>query len=98
MHALLNGTKISFDNGKGDIAFVSHAHSDHLNGVRKKEQIIASAATIALADLYAENVLPKGVKLYDAGHILGARQISVEDDGFTTVYTGDICMRPSLTT
>ena len=98
MHTLLNGLKISFDNGKGDIAFVSHAHSDHLNGVRKKEKIIASDETISLADLYAENITLPGVKLYDAGHILGARQISVEDDGLITVYTGDICMRPSLTT
>lgn len=98
MHALLNSLKIAFDNGDGDISFVSHAHSDHLNGVRKKEKIIASDETFALADLSAENVLPIGVKLFDAGHILGARQIKIDSDGSSIVYTGDLCMRPSLTT
>ena len=88
---------IGLDNGKGDVGFVSHAHADHLNGARKKERIIASAETAALAGLKGQRVLPSNVQVYPAGHMLGAQQIAVEHDGERTVYTGDICLHPTLT-
>ena len=89
---------IALDHGNGDISFVSHAHSDHLNGVRRKEKLIASEETIALAELKGLRCDLNNVKLINAGHILGARQIVVESDGLKSVYTGDICLRDSLTT
>ena len=98
MHIPCDGINIALDHGDGDISFISHAHSDHLNGVRRKEKVIASDETIELAGLKASNHSMPKVKLTNAGHILGARQIVVEQDGYKSVYTGDICMRPSLTT
>ncbi len=91
-----DGLTIALDHGNGDVSFVSHAHSDHLNGVRRKEKIIASEETIALAELKGAQHKLQNVKLINAGHILGARQIIVENDGNKSVYTGDICLRDNL--
>ncbi len=87
---------IALDHGSGDISFVSHAHSDHLNGVKAKERLIASEETIALGNLPGKNETPKGVKMLDAGHILGSRQLCVEADGKKIIYTGDMRTRPSM--
>ncbi len=92
-----NDLTIGLDNGKGDYSFVSHAHSDHLNGARKKRELISSEETIALAGLNAKPVLPFGIELHHAGHMLGAKQISIEHDGKKSVYTGDLCLHPTLT-
>lgn len=35
-------------------------------------------------------------KLLDAGHMLGSRQLLLEEDGRATVYTGDISMRKNI--
>lgn len=92
---------ISLDQGKEDcIAFYSHAHSDHLNKIKKAKKIIASEETITLGDLgFNQEIVDlarlPNVKLHNAGHILGARQIEVEHDGYKSVYTGDICLRDS---
>ncbi len=91
-------TTIALDHGAGDLCFVSHAHSDHVNGVRRKEQVIASEETIALAGLRATPHNPLNTKLVSAGHMLGARQIRVESDGKVSVYTGDLCLRDNLIT
>ncbi len=98
MHFTCGQLSIALDNGNGDISFVSHAHSDHLNGVMRKEQIIASEETIALAKLKGINSKLDNVRLANAGHILGARQLVVSEDGKKSVYTGDLCIRDSLTT
>lgn len=75
------------------VAFVSHAHKDHLpssnHGV-----ILASEQTIRLAkkrgcDMGECTESIQGARLYDTGHILGSRGILVGD----TFYTGDICTR-----
>lgn len=98
MHFICDQTAIALDHGNGDVSFVSHAHSDHLNGVRRKERIIASEETIELAGLGGmQYPLPKA-RLLNAGHMLGARQIAVEEDGQKSVYTGDICLRDNLIT
>ena len=98
MHLPCGNVTIALDNGNGDISFVSHAHSDHLIGVRRKEKIIASEETIALANLKGKRTSIPNTKLLNAGHILGARQIAVEEDGRKTVYTGDICLHDNLIT
>lgn len=76
-----------------EINFVSHAHSDHLpskNGGR----ILASIETSKIANLrgiqfenHTEHI--ENFDLFDAGHILGAKALLVDD----VFYTGDICTR-----
>ncbi len=87
---------IALDHSDGDISFISHAHSDHLNGARKKGRIIASEETIALGNLQDQNAKLQNAKLLEAGHILGSRQLLVESDGKKIIYTGDIRTRPSI--
>lgn len=96
MHISSPEALISLDHSDGDVSFVSHAHSDHLNGARAKERILASEETIALGGLSGKNEKLRGVKLLEAGHILGSRQLLVEADGKRIIYTGDIRTRPSI--
>lgn len=91
-----NGTSIGLDDGKGDISFVSHAHADHTNGVKSKEELISTEETIALGELKGKIKSLKNVKLLEAGHMLGSRQLLVENDGKSTVYTGDIRLTDSI--
>ena len=79
--------EIGLDNGKGDYSFLSHAHGDHLRGTKKAKNILSSDETAEMAGV-RNTGLPEGVGLHDAGHILGARQIAIEN-GKKTVYTGD---------
>jgi Cft2 family RNA processing exonuclease len=93
--------------GPKPIAFVSHAHSDHLANHR---EVIASAGTTRLMQARmparrSENVLPFGVPcelrgmqvtLLPAGHILGSAQIHLQSDHGSLLYTGDFKLRPSL--
>lgn len=87
---------IALDHSDGDISFVSHAHGDHISGVKKKERILASEETIALGSLSGKNTPIKGAKLLEAGHILGSKQLFLESDGKSIVYTGDLRIRPSI--
>jgi len=94
---------IGLDHAGGEIAFSSHAHSDHSSFLRKAAKVVASEQTIELwqaregKSFEGSLVMPKGAKLYNAGHILGARQLRVEADGETLLYTGDLNASPSLT-
>lgn len=90
------GMQIGLDNGQGDLSFISHAHSDHLSGANKNKRLIASEETLALAELKVKSELPQNVKLLDSGHILGAKQLFVEEDGKCMVYTGDLRTKDSL--
>ena len=97
MHLPCGDEKIALDHGDSDsISFFSHAHSDHLHKAKKANRIIASDETIALAELRGEKVDIDNAKLYNAGHILGAKQLKVEHDGKSVVYTGDICLHDTL--
>ena len=54
----------------GDFSFLSHAHSDHTGGLRRKRSILASPATLDLAGIPADVASAEGARLLDAGHIL----------------------------
>ena len=91
-----NGTTIRLDprTAGDEINFVSHAHTDHLPS-SSRGCMLASEPTALLArargrDLgeYMEGT--GGLKLYDSGHMLGARGLLAGD----VFYTGDICTRP----
>lgn len=96
MHIFSSETRIALDHSDGDVSFISHAHGDHLNGTKKKKKIITSEETIALGELSGQNTKLQNTKLLDAGHILGSKQLFVENDGKGILYTGDIRTRASI--
>lgn len=99
-----NQSKIYLDPKNLDsnsIAFVSHAHSDHLiskSSLKKttiEKRIICSPETNEIAkirghDLGETFVDQPELQFINTGHILGSRGLLVEDEIF---YTGDIAMR-----
>lgn len=92
----LDGATLGLDI-KGDISYVSHAHSDH---ARRKNvsRIIASPQTIGIAGInYGEKVKLKEVRLHSAGHMFGATQIEILGDGSNFVYTGDMSIEDGFT-
>jgi Cft2 family RNA processing exonuclease len=94
-----------------ELAFVSHAHSDHSGAHR---EIIATAATVRLMHArgtrsgreqilgfdypreYDAGKLPFQITLLPAGHILGSAMAFLEVDGESLLYTGDFKLRPGL--
>ena len=96
MNIFLSDKKIALDNSNGDISFVSHAHADHLNGVKSKPQIISTEETKLLGNLKGEIISLENTKLLEAGHMLGSKQLLVEQDGKITVYTGDLRLKSSI--
>ncbi len=87
------------------LAFVSHAHSDH---IAAHEEIIVSERTARLmqARLPGErhehvvafsqqaNVCGLEIMLLPAGHIFGSAQFFLETDAGSLLYTGDFKLRP----
>jgi Cft2 family RNA processing exonuclease len=87
------------------LAFVSHAHGDHLGD---HDQVLATAATAAMMRLRGRHrpqfralefrrPYPFGdctLTLYPAGHILGSAQLLVECAGRRLLYSGDFKLRP----
>lgn len=98
MNIPVSGKSIGLDQGKCDLPFLSHAHGDHLNGMKGKEEIIATEATLELARLKASAVSHKGTEILNAGHILGSAQLWAEADGHTALYTGDFRLRDGICT
>ncbi len=96
MHLNCGGLTIALDSSRGDVTFLSHAHSDHASGLKRTKRIIAAQETLDLADLSAELVSVEGARMIDAGHIFGSRQLVVEDGGKKTVYTGDISLKENI--
>ncbi len=83
-----------------NVNFVSHAHSDHTSGIRRGRSIIASDATKSLIkERYgieaAEANLCSDIRLLNAGHILGSRQLYAESDCGSMLYSGDYLLQPS---
>jgi len=83
------GKTIGLDKGKCDVPFLSHAHGDHTGGMKRKEEIIATEATLKLARLNATSITHPGTQMLNAGHILGSTQLWAETDSGTVLYTGD---------
>lgn len=104
----ITGSEFYLDaNKKVPLSFVSHAHSDH---VRRHEQSIATPATISLMKQRHRKIkaIPLDyhqqyqiddfeIELIPSGHILGAAQILVQQDGFKLIYSGDFKPGKNLT-
>lgn len=90
------GIHVGLDSPDGDVSFLSHAHSDHTNGLKRRKSIIATRATLDLAGIPVEPSSHRCARMIDAGHMLGARQLVMESDGERVVYTGDFCMKPNI--
>ncbi len=93
----LGKTRIFLDAKREEgITAISHAHKDHVGRVNKA---IASKETAVLAGLsrYKEKMKLDDIeiKLTEAGHILGSRQVEILDGQHIT-YTGDIRVKDSL--
>ncbi|MDQ6655615.1 MAG: MBL fold metallo-hydrolase, partial [Verrucomicrobiota bacterium] len=86
------------------LAFVSHAHSDH---IAPHEEIIVSERTARLMQARMpgerrEHVVPFGeraqvlghdIMLLPAGHIFGSAQFFIETEAGSLLYTGDFKLR-----
>jgi Cft2 family RNA processing exonuclease len=94
----VKGKTISLDKGKGELAFLSHAHGDHLSGMRGKGEILSTQATLELASLSATPATHPGTELLNAGHILGSTQLWAEADGGSILYTGDFRFKDGICT
>jgi len=106
----LQGAGLWFDaRQRTTLAFVSHAHSDH---IARHEHVIATRETLALMTHRLGPLLATTtgayrrpwqlgaltLELFPAGHVLGAAQVRVtREDGHRVVYTGDLSTGPSLT-
>ena len=106
----LSGTALWLDaHRKAPLAFVSHAHSDH---IARHERVIATRATLRLM-AHRLGALPSCLpvpynrpfelgslclELLPAGHILGSAQLRViRSDGTRVTYTGDLNLEASST-
>ena len=94
----VKGKSIGLDRGRCDLPFLSHAHGDHLNGMKKKEEILSTQITIELASLNATPITHPGTELLNAGHILGSTQLWAESDGGSILYTGDFRFKDGIST
>ncbi|GMU60744.1 MAG: hypothetical protein AMXMBFR34_25070 [Myxococcaceae bacterium] len=107
---VMQGAPLWFDaKRRTSLAFVSHAHTDH---IAPHECVIATRETLALmahrlGSLKATLPLAYGeaaevhglrVELFPAGHALGAAQVRVtRSDGHRVAYTGDLSLGEALT-
>ena len=89
------------------LAFVSHAHSDH---IARHELVICTPVTAALYQLRLgrrpvrelpfnkqEEIGGTRVTLFPAGHCLGSAMLLVEQEEHSLLYTGDFRLGPSAT-
>ena len=107
---VLQGTPLWFDaRVKAPMAFVSHAHADH---IARHQHVIATRETLALmahrlGELESSTALAYGdamalgevrLECFSAGHVFGSAQVRVtRPDGHRVVYTGDVSLEPALT-
>lgn len=91
------GTRVHLDPKKGvdgGLTFVSHAHIDHLHN-QNGGLVLTSRQTSEIARLRGYSIQNyreeyENYSMIDAGHILGAKGLLIDNDVF---YTGDICIR-----
>lgn len=97
--------RVSLDSSdsSANVSFVSHAHTDHMSGIRKNRKVLASGATKDLIETRSGISIelaeePDCVELISAGHILGSRQLYAENElhGYSLVYSGDYQMSEPL--
>src|SRR5215472_6246287 len=86
-----------------DVAFVSHAHTDHTR--RHRNALMTEGTHLLLTPdrrPHASRLAALGevcqvgeavVSLHDAGHMLGSAQLVFEHDGRRLLYTGDLKLR-----
>lgn len=90
------------------LAFVSHAHSDHIARHRETLMTVATARFMRerLGGTRTEHIAAFGearefagghATLLPAGHILGSAQLHFETDAGSLLYTGDFKLAPGLT-
>ena len=94
-----------------ELAFVSHAHSDHTGAHREAALTRATSRLMQArgAKVKCEHLLefgerrefcaggvPFALTLLPAGHILGSAMAFVEAEGKSLLYTGDFKLRPGL--
>ncbi len=101
----LNDLELSLDRKEAGATadFVSHAHSDHISSIKSSKSVIASDETAALLktihnrDIVRVQKVPSCIKMLDAGHMLGSKQIVIDDEstGKRIIYTGDFQMQKS---
>lgn len=105
MALVLGDFRVALDSSdkSANVNFVSHAHTDHMAGLRKNRKALASVITKDLIECRSELKVelaeePDCVDLLDAGHILGSKQLYVENDlyGYSVVYSGDYQMSQPL--
>jgi Cft2 family RNA processing exonuclease len=104
----LPGHDLWLDPQRGQpLAFVSHAHSDH---IARHREVLMTAATARfmrarLSGKRTEHIAEFGesrdfaggrVMLLPAGHILGSAQFFFETDAGSLLYTGDFKLSPGL--
>ncbi|MDE1855303.1 MAG: hypothetical protein KGH57_03240 [Candidatus Micrarchaeota archaeon] len=82
-----------------NVNFVSHAHTDHISGLRKNKKALASEITKDIVESRSGLSMelmeePECVELLNAGHMLGSRQLFVQNDlhGYSILYSGDYQM------
>ena len=99
-------SRISLDRREpgSDFDFISHAHSDHVAAAKSSKAVISSDQTDQLVECaYGVKTnrvnLPENMILLEAGHMLGSRQLYVENKatGTRVVYTGDFTTAKSRT-
>ncbi len=104
MSLYLDGDLIALDarDASANVNFVSHAHADHIGGIRKGVPAITSEITRELVEARKNITMTvvqpsKNMRLLNAGHILGSTQLYAEskDGGYSVVYTGDFQMQES---
>jgi putative mRNA 3-end processing factor len=105
MALALGDYKVALDSSdkSANVNFVSHAHTDHMAGLRKNRKALASEMTKDLIECRSGFTVelaeePDCVDLLDAGHIPGSKQLYVENElyGYSVVYSGDYQMSRPL--
>lgn len=101
-----NKLRISLDRKEpnSDVDFISHAHTDHVRAAKSSKMVLASTETIQLIEQSQGISIHNRIEqdkftLIEAGHMLGSKQLCLNDDatGKRVTYTGDFQMSKSKT-